>query len=677
MERKIPFSFRLRYSSITSGKKWLHFHRLLLYTAPWSAPMGWGGTRTKALSTIPARPWGRAHRATNEETDTMRQTQSTTRAARWKRLWRLISGCRRYFFYTILATLLAALFAYLSPLIISFTVDSIVGGKAMNLPAWLRGWIEGIGGRDYLAANLWLPALGVIAVQGLNGVCAYCRGRWSALGGEGLSKSLRDALYQRLVRAPYAWHKASSTGDLVQRCTSDVETVRRFMQMQMMEVVRTVVMALVALSIMWPINRRLTLIACSLLPLLLVFSFFYSRGVQKLFLTVDEAEGAMTTALQENLTGMRVVRTFARQNEELEKFTRFNQDYRAKVLRLNNLMGVYWGSSDVMGYLQIALVMLFSIAMAVKGEVSLGTVMLFSTYSSMLTFPMRQLGRILADLVKADVSLQRLDEILTAPQEEEPGRALTPPIRGGVAFKDVSFAYPDGGEILHHLDFEVAPGQTIGILGNTGSGKSTLVHLLQRLYAPTGGQVCIDGVDVRDIRGDYLRRHVGIVLQEPFLFSRTIGENIALGDPSAGETERFDAARTACIHDVIESFADGYDTMVGERGVTLSGGQKQRVAIARMLVQKTPICIFDDSLSAVDAETDAAIREALLKRDTGTTILISHRISTLRGADSILVLESGRIVQRGTHQELAAQEGLYRRICAIQNELDEEGGAST
>ena len=606
----------------------------------------------------------------------MEQTKQT-RAARWKRLWRLICGCRRYFFYTILATLLASLFAYLSPLIISFTVDSIVGGKDMNLPGWLQGWIEAIGGRDYLAANLWLPALAVLLVQGLNGVCAYFRGRCSALGGEGLAKALRDALYRRLVRAPYAWHKASSTGDLVQRCTSDVETVRRFMQMQMMEVVRTIVMALVALSIMWPINCRLTLIACSLLPLLMLFSFFYSKGVQKLFLTVDESEGAMTTALQENLTGMRVVRTFARQSEELEKFTTLNKDYRAKVLRLNNLMGVYWGSSDIMGYLQIALVMLVGIYLAVQGEISLGTVMLFSTYSSMLTFPMRQLGRILADLVKADVSLKRLDEILTAPQEDEPGKALTPPIHGKVEFRDVSFAYPDGGEILHHVDFTVEPGQTIGILGNTGSGKSTLVHLLQRLYAPTGGQVCIDGVDAADIRRDYLRRHVGIVLQEPFLFSRTIGENIALGDPSAGETERFDAARTACIHDVIESFADGYDTMVGERGVTLSGGQKQRVAIARMLVQKTPICIFDDSLSAVDAETDAAIREALLKRDTGTTILISHRISTLRGADSILVLESGRIVQRGTHQELAAQEGLYRRICAIQNELDEEGGAST
>ncbi len=606
------------------------------------------------------------------------QEMKPTRAARWKRLWRLICGCRRYFFYTILATLLAALFAYLSPLIISFTVDSIVGDKDMNLPAWLRAWIEAIGGRDYLAANLWLPALAVLLVQGLNGLCAYCRGRWSALGGEGLAKALRDALYRRLVRAPYAWHKASSTGDLVQRCTSDVETVRRFMQMQMMEVVRTVVMALVALSIMWPINRRLTLIACSLLPLLMLFSFFYSKGVQKLFLTVDESEGAMTTALQENLTGMRVVRTFARQSQELEKFTSLNKDYRAKVLRLNNLMGVYWGSSDIMGYLQIALVMLAGIYLAVQGEISLGTVMLFSTYSSMLTFPMRQLGRILADLVKADVSLKRLDEILTAPQEEEPGKALTPPIHGKVEFRDVSFAYPDGGEILHHVDFTVEPGQTIGILGNTGSGKSTLVHLLQRLYAPTGGQVCIDGVDAADIRRDYLRRHVGIVLQEPFLFSRTIGENIALGDASASEEERFDAARTACIHDVIQGFADGYDTMVGERGVTLSGGQKQRVAIARMLVQKTPICIFDDSLSAVDAETDAAIREALLKRDTGTTILISHRISTLRGADTILVLEGGRIVQRGSHRELAAQEGLYRRICTIQNELDEamEGGVA-
>ncbi|MCI8539053.1 MAG: ABC transporter ATP-binding protein [Oscillospiraceae bacterium] len=597
--------------------------------------------------------------------------QTSTRAGRWGRLWRLIKGRRRYFFLTIAATFLAALFAYLSPLVISFTVDCIVGGKAMNLPRWLQDGIDSLGGRAFLAANLWLPALAVLAAQGLNGLCAYLRGRWSALGGEGMAKALRDALYQRLVRAPYAWHKAASTGDLVQRCTSDVETVRRFMQMQLMEVARTILMALVAISIMLPIDPTLTLVACSLLPLLIVFSFFYSIGVQKQFLLVDEAEGALTTALQENLTGMRVVRAFARQSQELDKFTRLNRDYRGKALRLNNLMGVYWGASDMLGYLQIALVMLSGIYFAVQGKLSLGTVMLFFTYSSMLTFPMRQLGRILADLVKADVSLKRLDEILTAPQEEEPGQALTPPIQGGISFERVSFAYPDGGEVLHDVDFSVAPGQTVGILGSTGSGKSTLVHLLQRLYEPTQGRVLIDGVDTADIRRDWLRCHVGIVLQEPFLFSRTIGENIALGDPSASQEEQFDAARAACVHDVIESFGEGYDTMVGERGVTLSGGQKQRVAIARMLVQKTPICIFDDSLSAVDAETDAAIREALAKRDTGTTLLISHRVSTLRGADLILVLENGRIVQRGLHAELAAQEGLYRRVCAIQGELDE------
>lgn len=373
----------------------------------------------------------------------MRQTNQKRpngHGARWKRLWRLMHGCRRYFLYTVLATLLAAVFSYLSPLVISFTVDSIIGTKEMNLPAWLLAVVNAQGGRAFLARNLWLPALLVLAVQGLNGVCAYCRGRFSAMGGEGLSKSLRDALYRRLARAPYAWHKASSTGDLVQRCTSDVETVRRFMQMQLMEVVRTVVMALVALGIMLPINPQLTAVACGLLPLLIIFSYFYSKGVQKYFLKADEAEGAFTTALQENLTGMRVVRAFARQNQELEKFTRLNGEYRRIMLRLNNLMGVYWGTSDILGYLQIALVMLVGVWLAVQGQISLGTVMLFSTYSSMLTFPMRQLGRILADLAKADVALGRLDEILTAPQEEEPGEALTPPIAGAIAFEHVSFA---------------------------------------------------------------------------------------------------------------------------------------------------------------------------------------------------------------------------------------------
>lgn len=489
--------------------------------------------------------------------------------------------------------------------------------------------------------------------------------------GEGISRRLRNALYHSLTAAPYAWHKASQTGDLVQRCTSDVETLRRFIQMQLVQIVRTVVMAVTAISIMLPRSALLTGVAVCLLPFLIVFSFFYSRGVQSRFTLADEAEGRLTTALQENLTGMRVVRAFARQKQQLDNYTRLNREYRAITLRLTDLMAAYWGMSDTIGYLQIALVLLVGVLLAAKGMVTLGTVLLFTSYAGMLTFPMRQLGRVLADLVKADVSLGRLCDILNAPAETEPGQALTPPVEGKVEFRHVDFCYDDGRPVLRDISFTVQPGQTVGILGSTGAGKSTLVQLLQRLYLPTGGEILLDGTDIRDIRADHLRRSVGIVLQEPFLFSRTIGENIALARPDAEEEERFSAARTACIHDVICGFEHGYDTVVGERGVTLSGGQKQRVAIARMLVQNTPVCIFDDSLSAVDAETDASIRAALAKRNTGTTFLISHRVSTLRAADLILVLEDGRIVQRGTHAELAAEPGLYRRICAIQNELEE------
>ena len=332
-------------------------------------------------------------------------------------------------------------------------------------------------------------------------------------------------------------------------------------------------------------------------------------------------------------------------------------------------MGAYWGLSDMIGYLQIALSGVCGVYFAVHGGFSLGNVLLFTTYTSMLTFPMRQLGRILADLGKADISLSRLEDILAVPAEAEPGKALTPQIDGSVAFEDVCFDYGDSVPVLSHVSFTVRPGQTIGILGSTGAGKSSLVQLLQRLYPVTAGRITLSGVDVNDIERHHLRRNVGIVLQEPFLYSRTIGENIAIARPDADLSDVYAAARTASVHDVIESFSEGYDTVVGERGVTLSGGQKQRVAIARMLLQDTPVLIFDDSLSAVDAETDAAIRDALHSRRHGTMFLISHRIATIRKSDLILVLDKGRVVQMGTHDTLAAQEGLYRRVCAIQNEL--------
>lgn len=590
------------------------------------------------------------------------------------RLWKLTRGYRRYFVLSLLLTPVGVFLTYMMPLLVSFTVDSVIGTKPISLPGPLALLVEHVGGRDFLRQNLWVLAVSVLVLSIFNGVVFYLRRRWNALGGEGLSCALRNQLFRSLSGATCAWIKSHQTGDLIQRCTSDVETVRRFAQLQMMELVRTLVMMGIALAIMIPLNLWLTLTACSLLPVLLLFSFFYSRGVRRVFAKADEADGAMTSALQENLTGMRVVRAFARQKAELDKFTHFNQEYRRIYLRLGKLMSGFWGIGDFLSYTQITLVVLVGTVMAAQGTISLGTMILFSTYCSMFTFPVRQLGRVLADMIKANVAMHRLDEILTAPQEEEPGKALCPTLKGQVTFEHVDFVYPDdptSTPVLRDISFTAQPGQTIGILGSTGSGKSSLVHLMQRLFCPTAGHILLDGIDLLDIRQDALRRQVGMVLQEPFLFSCTIGQNIAMADPSASQDICEDAARTACVHDVILQFREGYDTMVGERGVTLSGGQKQRVAIARMLVQNAPICVFDDSLSAVDAETDSAIRAALKQRDTGTTFLISHRISTLRDADLILVLENGCITQRGTHAQLQAQEGLYRRICSIQNELDD------
>ena len=598
--------------------------------------------------------------------------QPAKKKTNWKLVRELMHGYNRYIVFATISVILSTAFSYAAPYVTSFTLDYVIQGITTSTPAFLVRWAEALGGRSYFINSLYLCGIALVVFTGLNCLFTYTRREGIALASEGVAKTMRDRLYRHLEDVPYDYHKHAATGDLVQRCTSDVDTVRRFIQLQLMEIVRTVVMFGLAAVVMFSINVKMTLISMAFLPLLTISSFIYFQYVTKYFTASDEAEGALSTMLQENLTGMRVVRAFGQQKSEIEKFTKLNTTYRTTTYKLIKLLGFYWGLSDSVGYFQIALSLCMGVISVYRGTFTLGNVALFTTYVAMLTWPVRQLGRILADMGKAQVSLGRLDEILSAPVETEPGKSLTPDLSGDIVFDNVCFGYDRYNDVLDGVSFTAKPGQTIAILGATGSGKTSLVQLLQRLYVRTSGNITIAGTDVNDIEHGHLRRNIGIVLQEPFLYSRTIMENIRICAPCSTEEDVYHAARTASVHEVIESFELGYNTLVGERGVTLSGGQQQRVAIARTLMQNAPILIFDDSMSAVDSETDAAIRRSLFAlNQNGITFLISHRITTLREADNILVLEDGRITQQGTHAQLIQQPGLYRRIAEIQDAVSD------
>ena len=428
-----------------------------------------------------------------------------------------------------------------------------------------------------------------------------------------------------------------------------------------------------SLYFMLSLSVKMTFVSIAVVPIIFLFSFIFFSKIKKAFKEADEAEGRLSTVLQENLTGIRVVRAFGRQAYEARKFDEKNTEYTNLWYRLNAIMALYWSSSDLLAMGQIGAVLVLGVYWAAQGEITLGTLMAFMSYEWMLLWPVRQLGRILSDMGRTQVSLGRIKEILEKPLEDMNEGGLTPPMDGDIEFKNVYFEYEKGKPVLKDVSFKVKGGQTVAILGATGSGKSSLVHLLQGLYDYNKGSITIGGVELRDIDKRYLRRQVGIVLQEPFLFSKTIKDNIALAKLDASDKDIYKAASIAAVHDVIKEFEQGYDTTVGERGVTLSGGQKQRVAMARTLILDSSILIFDDSLSAVDTETDNAIRQALSEHSKGvTTFIISHRITTISQADIILVMEDGRIVQSGTHEELLSQEGMYRRIWSIQNALEEE-----
>ena len=573
----------------------------------------------------------------------------------------------------VVMSVLSVLMGFLTPAVLAEVLDYTLSGLPTRLPAFLASWVEELGGRSFMMSNLWIPGLVIVLISLINGVCSFLKGRWTAVGSENVARSLRNRLYSHLQELPFSYHSKASTGDLVQRCTSDVDTVRRFLAMNMLGIVDAVMMVGIALALMLPLSRRITMVSLVIMPALFLFAWRFFNLIIKAFRTADEAEGRLSTVLQENLTGVRVVRAFGQGQREIRKFELANMENRIKFTKLTVLDAIYWSTGDLMGLAQTLLTLLFCLSEARAGRITVGDIVIFTSYVGMLIWPVRNMGRILSQGGRTMVSLERIDEVLRQKQEEDPKESIEPDLDGDIVFDLVDFKYDGGGDVLRDLSFTIKAGQTVAFLGATGSGKSSIALLLQRLYQPQAGHITISGHNISRIKRKHLRSRVGLVLQEPFLYSRSIFDNLRMAARQATMEEVHKAAEDAQAADFITESEKGWETPVGERGVTLSGGQKQRIAIARTLLKKNDILIFDDSLSAVDTETDARIRQALKhRRRDVTTIIISHRVITLSQADEILVLEDGKISDRGSHEELIRRPGLYQRIHQIQTGLEDE-----
>lgn len=585
-------------------------------------------------------------------------------------LWQFLKGAKRYFLISVLAAGITALADMLQPQIIRAAVDCAISGEEGDFPAFIMDLVNRIGGFDYLGQNLWIMALAVIIVAAFQVISQYLFRVFNTMASETLVKTMRDRLFSHIQHLPFSWHMKNRTGDIIQRCTSDIDTTKNFLSEQLTSIFRIILLLVLSITFMSSMHPLLTLIALIPTPVVLIYSFRFHKKVHDGFMDCDENEGKLSAMAQENLTGVRVVRAFGQERSEIDKFKKQNNHYTLLWEKMAKIMSRFWSTSDVLSGIQVMLVVVFGAVFCVNGSLSEGEYIAFISYNAQLVWPIRMLGRMISEMSKAGVSIDRVAYIMNSPIEQDEPDAIDAPMDGDICFEHVNFAYDNAPQLLHDISFTMKAGTTLGILGGTGSGKSTLMLLLDKLYLlpENSGRITIGGTDIRNIRTQHLRRNIGMVLQEPYLFSRTIAENIGIASAEMDMEAIRSAAAAAALDETVTSFAQGYDTVVGERGVTLSGGQKQRAAIARMLTNDTPIMIFDDSLSAVDTQTDAKIRQAISKRfGKASVILISHRITTLSAADKILVLDRGRIVEEGTHEQLKSAGGIYQKIYETQS----------
>jgi ATP-binding cassette subfamily B protein len=622
--------------------------------------------------------------------------KETITKSKMRSLWRMMTGFHWIYFVATVSVGIAAVGRAGTSYLIGYFVDSVLPSE------------------NTLALLPWV-AMGFVGLALVQGGFTFLGGRLAAHTAESVTRRLRNYLYDHLQRLSFTYHDRMQTGELLSRATSDVDTLRRLFADQLIGIGRIGLLFIISFIALLMLNVPLALFSVIIIPVVILMSIFFFRKMETAYESYQTQDAALSSRLQENLSGVRVVKAFARQQYEMDRFEVENKKKFDRGNHLIMLNAIFWPTTDILCGIQMLAGFYLGARMAVAGDITIGTFLAYSGLVIQLIWPIRNLGRLVAQMSTGFVSLQRVQHIIGQEREPLDQGTIHPAdrLRGEVVFDRVAFAYEmaaspadralgiattgpsqvptatkeavytngSGGHpsedreyVLQDINLHVKPGMVVGLLGATGSGKTTLVNLLPRFYDYTEGSIKVDGIELREYTRAYLRGQIGIVQQEPFLFSTTIRGNITYGlSRQVSDEEVEAAARIAAVHDVIESFPKGYETLVGERGVTLSGGQKQRVTIARTLLKDPSILILDDATSSVDTETDAEIRGALRRlMENRTTFIIAHRIQSVMEADLIVVLDRGRIVQMGTHSELLSQPGIYQRVYDLQARIEAE-----